>query len=150
MPVNLRLFARVLIGVALFWLAAIPIASSGEDAARSGFPIDEKHVFFAPRRDTLFVLVDLYPQRAEVEALAPEKRQAALVSTAIAEAQQLMARPGVDGLSQVRVEFGYIKNMDEYARKDFSSMVRHGYVLLKKDGSAFAVVEDRLDFKKEG
>ena len=53
----------------------------------------------------------------------------------------------MEGVSKVRIEFGYIKNMDEYARQDFSSMVRHGHVLPQKDSDPMRFLEEKLDFK---
>ena len=40
-----------------------------------------------------------------------------------------------------------MKNMDEYARQDFGSMVRHGYLLFQKKGTDLVLTENELDFQ---
>ena len=117
-------------------------------ASSPSLAIDPAHLFSAPRQGTLFVLVDLWPQRARLVDLPTGDRVSVLVSTAIDGAKMLTTKPGMENFLRVRVEFGYIKNLDEYARNDFSSMVRFGYVLLKKDGETFSVAEDKLDLRR--
>lgn len=115
--------------------------------AKGAVTVEEKQVFFVARRDTVFALIDLYSRRAQIEALSPAEQKAALKATAEQQGRLLLAKPGMEGVSKVRIEFGYIKNMDEYARQDFSSMVRHGHVLLQKDSDSMRFLEEKLDFK---
>ena len=117
--------------------------------AADGLRIAEGHLFFAPRQERLFVLIDLWPQHLELEKLVPAEREEALRGTATRETQLLLVKPGLEDVSTIRVEFGYIKSMDEYARKDFSSMVRHGFLLIHTDGGGLKIVENKLDFKAE-
>jgi hypothetical protein len=117
-------------------------------ASSPSLAIDSAHLFSAPRQGTLFVLIDLWPQRARLVDLPSGDRDSVLVSMAINGAKMLAAKPGMENFYRVRVEFGYIKNLDEYARNDFSSMVRFGYVLLKKEGDTFSVAEDKLDLRQ--
>jgi hypothetical protein len=122
------------------WCASIVAAHSG------ALTIADKSVFHAQRRDTVFMLIDLWPQHQVIEALPASERDKTLLDTAYAEAKMVLAKPGPGQIEKVRVEFGYIKNMDEYARQDFSSMVRHGYVVLQKKGADLIVSENKLVF----
>jgi hypothetical protein len=117
--------------------------------AADGLSIAEGHLFFAPRQERLFVLIDLWPQHAEIEKLGQAEREEVLRTTAIREALQLLVKHGLKEVTTIRVEFSYIKSMDEYARKDFSSMVRHGFLLIHNDGGVLEIVENKLDFKSE-
>lgn len=116
-------------------------------AATAPLEIAEGHLFFAPKRTTLFVLADIWPNRTSVESISAAERESLLVTTATAIAKSLMTKPDMAALDNVRVEFSYVKNMDEYARQDFSSMVRHGYVMLARKGADLAVTESKLDFQ---
>ncbi len=136
---SIRLWCLCIVASTLFGTAGLT------GALAEGLTISEKSLFFAQRRDTLFVLVDLWPQHTVLEALGAE-RDKVLLNTATFEAERLLARPGAEQVSKVRVEFGYIKNMDEYARQDFSSMVRHGYIVMHRQGSAAVVSENKLNF----
>ena len=105
------------------------------------------HLFFAAKRNTLFALVDIWPNRETVEAASPADRQNLLISSATTTAKVLLQKPDMGAIELVRIEFSYVKNMDEYARQDFGSMVRHGYLLFQRKGADLVLTENKLDFQ---
>ena len=109
--------------------------------------VAEGHLFFAAKRNTLFALVDIWPNRETVEAASAADRQTLLISSATTTAKKLLEKPDMSAIDSVRVEFSYVKNMDEYARQDFGSMVRHGHVLFQKKGTDLVLTENKLDFQ---
>lgn len=127
------------------FVAALGVSPSQAEA----LTIADKSVFYAPRRDTLFMLIDLWPQHQAIEALPAKDRDKNILDTAYAEAKMVLAKPGFGQIEKVRVEFGYIKNMDEYARQDFSSIIRHGYIVLRKQGDDLIVSENKLVFIRD-
>src|ERR1700712_5058918 len=109
--------------------------------------VADGHLFFAAKRNTLFALVDIWPNRETVEAASAADRQALLISSATTTAKVLLQKPDMGAIDSVRIEFSYVKNMDEYARQDFGSMVRHGYLLFQKKGTDLVLTENKLDFQ---
>ena len=116
-------------------------------ATRAPLEISDGHLFFAPKRSILFVLADIWPNRDAVESISAGDRDILLVATAVTVARSLLSKSDMELIDAVRVEFSYVKNMDEYARQDFGSMVRHGYVSLVRKGADVTVTENKLDFQ---
>lgn len=113
---------------------------------RAPLAIAEGHLFFAAKRNTLFALVDIWPNRETVEAASPADRQNLLISSAATTGKTLLQKPDMAAIDSVRIEFSYVKNMDEYARQDFGSMVRHGYLMFERKGADLALTENKLNF----
>ena len=88
------------------FVAALGVSPSQAEA----LTIADKSVFYAPRRDTLFMLIDLWPQHQAIEALPAKDRDKDILDTAYAEAKMVLAKPGFGQIEKVRVEFGYINN----------------------------------------
>jgi hypothetical protein len=130
---------------------AVALDKAAHNASTGPAPaltLSERQRYYVPRQDLLMVLLDLYPQHEQIEAMDSAGREATLLATALSQANELVTRPGFGEITRVRVEFSYIKNLDEYARRDYRSMVRHGYILVTREpGKPFAVAEIKLAFK---
>lgn len=141
---------RTLCALLLLLLSVdLALAQPAANATVEPLTITERQRYFVPRGDLLLVLIDLYPAHEKLDAMSPPERERLLTATAVAQANELGAKPDLQNVTDVRVDFSYIKNLDEYAKQDFRSMVRQGSVMLKRNGSGgtFTVTENKLDFK---
>src|SRR6478609_60219 len=95
---------KIVIAILVTASVQVPFRVVGAEAPAS-LAVAEGHLFFATKRNTLFALVDIWPNRETVEAISPADRQNWLISGATTIARNLLDKPEMSAIDSVRVEF---------------------------------------------
>lgn len=108
-----------------------------------GLTIERKHIVVARKDSQLIILLDLYPNRKELE-VAGDSAKNIVVTTASHYAKQYFSSPDNKLSESAVVHIVFVENMDEYNRADYAGMKRFGTLTFSKVGSDIVLSQDNL------
>jgi len=140
-----RLSSPVRAALALF-LCLVFFSFPAAGRAQGGrLEIGPTDIVVGPRGGGLYIMIDLFPYYSNLSGQAPDQIKTTLIETAKHYSAAYLAEKKFQKIDQARVAFISVLSRDEYGQKDFGSLVKHGWLLLKKSGRDLAVTEDKLD-----
>jgi|GEM_PF-5981498 len=138
-----RMSGPVWAGLIFFMVFSFLWASGSAQADR--LEIGPTDMVVGPRGGGLYIMIDLFPYYDRLSGLAADQIKAVLIETAQHYSAAALSEKKFQRFDQARVAFISVLSRDEYGQKDFGSLVKHGWLSLKKSGGNLGVTEDKLD-----
>ncbi len=136
-----------LIASAIFSLTSQQVAAQTvtepRDKSGSVLTVEGKHIVVAQKESQLIILLDLYPNRQELD-VAGKSAKDIVMATAKYYAKQSLLKSNYQSANSAIVYIVYVENMDEYNRADYAGMKRFGTLTYTKAGGDVTLSEDKL------
>jgi hypothetical protein len=127
--------------------AAVPQTAPAPDSAAAPPPpleIADENLVAGVKDGRLLLIINVFPNKVALDALPPERAVAALTATALRETAAQMFTEEYKDLPGARVELIDLASMNEYGEANWSSMVKHGAVVLQRKGDLLTIVENHI------
>jgi hypothetical protein len=121
-----------------------PSTEIGQDGGNSIQGIQGEDIIVGLKDGELHLVVDLFPYVPQLVELSAARSGEVLLQTAT---EQVLAQlPHYGSAERARVSFVSIKDRDEYARKDFATLLRHGWAVFRLEDGQPSLEENELSF----
>ncbi|HUT22980.1 MAG TPA: hypothetical protein VM492_01415, partial [Sumerlaeia bacterium] len=95
----------------------------------------------------LLIIINVFPNKAALDAMPPERAVAALTATALRETAARIFSDEYKDLPGARVELIELADMDEYGEANWSTIVKYGAVVTAKENNQIAIGENHIELR---
>lgn len=120
--------------------------SKEESSNQPPLAIAEENVIAGAKDGKLLLLINVFPNKAALDAMKAPDAALALTSTALNETLKRIFDGEYASNTQARIEFIELSSMNEYGDKDWSKMTKHGSILIGKKGDVIVVTENSVTY----